>query len=234
MKIEFREDKAIISGYVNAVERYSKPLNVNNKKVLEKIKAGVFTRALKKADNVQVLLNHNKERVLANTNDNTAILSEDNIGLRAEVTVTDKETVEKAKNGKLSGWSFGFYCNADEEGNENGQETRTVTDIDLVEVSILDDTKSPAYTGTSIETREDKQLEFRANTVEEVEELAREQHREIEDLKFELRKREELAEKIVEKLLEKFTITPKEPQHEITRSLEEFEKRLKSLERMTK
>lgn len=233
MKIELREDKAIISGYVNAVERYSKPLNVNNKKVLEKIKAGVFTRALKKADNVQVLLNHNKERVLANTNDNTAILSEDNIGLRAEVTVTDKETVEKAKNGKLSGWSFGFYCNADEVGDENGQETRTVTDIDLVEVSILDDTKSPAYTGTSIETREDKQLEFRANTVEEVEELAREQHRE-EDLKFELQKREELAEKIVEKLLEKFTITPKEPQLETTRSLEEYEKRLKSLERMTK
>ena len=37
MNVEIREDKAIITGYVNAVERLSKPLIIKSKKVREKI-----------------------------------------------------------------------------------------------------------------------------------------------------------------------------------------------------
>ena len=238
MNIEIREDKAIITGYVNAVERLSKPLIIKNKKVREKMQAGVFTRALSKADNVQVLLNHDKNKVLANTDDNTATLNEDNIGLRAEVIVSDAETVQKAKDGKLVGWSFGFYCNAEEIGEENGQETRTVTDLDLIEVSILDNTKSPAYSGTSIETREDKQLEIRLSTIDEINQMAREKHDEIYSASEELHKKVEddaekakielLADIIVNKLMEK--LKPSQPIIE-TKSLDEYEERLKNLER---
>ena len=136
---------------------------------IEKIKAGVFKTALKRNDNVKVLLNHNPDRELANTKDGTAILEEDNIGLRAEVTITDPEVVEKARNNKLVGWSFGFYSNSDEVSHEATIATRTVTDMDLVEVSILDETKSPAYYGTSIETREEgaKPMEIRENVANE-------------------------------------------------------------------
>ena len=237
MNIEIREDKAIITGYVNAVERLSKPLIIKNKKVREKMQAGVFARALSKADNVQVLLNHDKNKVLANTNDNTATLNEDNIGLRAEVIVSDAETVQKAKDGKLVGWSFGFCCNAEERGEENGQETRTVTDLDLIEVSILDNTKSPAYSGTSIETREDKQLEFRESTVDEIEAIARKKHNDIYEASDQLHQKVEdekaqakmelFADIIVKKLLEKVNISPKIE----TKSLDEYEERLKNLER---
>ena len=237
MNIEIREDKAIITGYVNAVERLSKPLIIKNKKVREKMQAGVFARALSKADNVQVLLNHDKNKVLANTNDNTATLNEDNIGSRAEVIVSDAETVQKAKDGKLVGWSFGFCCNAEERGEENGQETRTVTDLDLIEVSILDNTKSPAYSGTSIETREDKQLEFRESTVDEIEAIARKKHNDIYEASDQLHqkvddekaqaKMELFADIIVKKLLEKVNISPKIE----TKSLDEYEERLKNLER---
>ena len=173
MQIEVRNDSVVISGYVNAVERWSKPLRANLRGVMqrfiEKIKAGAFKTALKRNDNVKVLLNHNRDRELANTKDGTAILEEDNIGLRAEVTITDPEVVEKAKNKKLVGWSFGFYSNSDEVAQEATIATRTVTDMDLVEVSILDDTKSPAYYGTSIETRSDDGavMEIRENTEEE-------------------------------------------------------------------
>ena len=157
MKIEVRNDSVVISGYVNAVERWSKPLRGNLRgmmqRFIEKIKAGVFKNALKRNDNVKVLLNHNPDRELASTKDGTAMLEEDNIGLRAEVTITDPEVVEKARNNKLVGWSFGFYSNTDEVAQGETIATRTVTDMDLVEVSILDDTKSPAYYGTSIETR---------------------------------------------------------------------------------
>lgn len=181
MKIEVRNDSVVISGYVNAVERWSKPLRGNLRGVMqrfvEKIKAGTFKTALKRNDNVKVLLNHNHDRELANTKDGTAILEEDNIGLRAEVTITDPEVVEKARNNKLVGWSFGFSSNSDEVSQKETIATRTVTDMDLVEVSILDDTKSPAYYGTSIETRSDDGtvIEIRENTADEplnIDELA--------------------------------------------------------------
>ena len=160
MRVEVREDSVLITGYVNSVERLSKPiretLHGKIRSFVERIRAGVFSKALKRNDNVLVLLNHNYERVLASTKDGSAILAEDNIGLRAEITITDFEVVQKARSGKLSGWSFGFIAKDDEITNEgnNPHDIRTVTDMELLEVSILDDTKAPAYYGTSIESRE--------------------------------------------------------------------------------
>lgn len=173
MHIEIRGDSVVISGYVNAVERYSKPLRANLRgkmqRFIEKIKAGAFETALKRNNNVKVLLNHNKDRELANTLDGTAKLEEDNIGLRAEVTITDAEVVEKAKNHRLVGWSFGFYSNSDDVAHEATIATRTVNDLDLMEVSILDDTRSPAYYGQSIETRSEdgEEMEIRENIADE-------------------------------------------------------------------
>ena len=222
MRIEVREDSVVLTGYVNAVERFSKPINGKLRgkaqRFIEKIKAGVFKTALKRNDNVKVLLNHRDERELANTKDGTAKLEEDNIGLRAEVTVTDAEVVEKAKNNKLVGWSFGFYSNADDVGDDGTMATRTVTDMDLVEVSILDDTKNPAYYGTSIETRceDGKVLECR-QTIEEIEAEAEAKHKAISEIdykaveeqhrKVEAEKKEKeveyFAELVAKKVLEK-------------------------------
>ena len=168
MNVEVRADSVHISGYVNAVERLSKPIYQKMhgivRRFLERIKAGVFRTALKR-NKVLVLLNHNYERVLASTEDGNAILEEDNIGLRADITITDKEVVQKAREGKLSGWSFGFIVNDEETTMEGKDEIRTVTDMELLEVSILDETKSPAYYGTSIESREGgaRMVEIRAD-----------------------------------------------------------------------
>ena len=79
-------------------------------------------------------------------------LYEDNIGLRAIATVTDEQIIEKARNKELCGWSFGFVSEKDswEEG-ESGVQKRSIEELELLEVSILDMT--PAYVATSIETR---------------------------------------------------------------------------------
>ena len=157
MKVEVRNDKIIIDGYVNAVERESKVLYDTRGEFIEKIRAGVFQRALEKADNVKVLLDHEKDRELADTKSGKAKLYEDNIGLRAIVEIDDTEVIEKARNNKLRGWSFGFLCNKeDRKTNEDGIEERVVRDLDLLEVSIIDDRKYPAYIGTSIEMRDDE------------------------------------------------------------------------------
>lgn len=225
MKVEVREDSVFITGYVNAIERYSKPitepLHGRMRTFIERIKAGVFKTALKRNDDVKVLLNHDKTRELATTKDGTAKLEEDNIGLRAEVTITDKEVVEKARNNQLVGWSFGFYGNSDEMGTEGERETRTVTDLDLMEVSILDDTKSPAYYGTSLEARAEgeKYMEYR-ETIEDIENNAMQEHEKVWELTDKLhqeineKKEEEklnlIVEKVVAKVLEKLNGTREE------------------------
>ena len=157
MKVEVRNNKIIIDGYVNAVERESKVLYDTRGEFIEKIRAGVFQKALERADNVRVLLDHEKDRELADTKSGKAKLYEDNIGLRAIVEIDDTEVIEKARNNKLRGWSFGFLCNKeDRKTNEDGIEERVVRDLDLLEVSIIDDKKYPAYIGTSIEMRDDE------------------------------------------------------------------------------
>jgi HK97 family phage prohead protease len=155
--VEVRNNKILIDGYVNAVERESKVLYDTRGQFIEKIRAGVFQRALEKAENVRVLLDHEPDRELADTKSGKARLVEDNIGLRATVEIDDPEVIQKAKENKLRGWSFGFLCNKeDRTTDEDGIEKRTVRDLDLLEVSIIDDRKSPAYLGTSIEVRDDK------------------------------------------------------------------------------
>lgn len=245
MKVEVRNDSVVISGYVNAVERWSKPLRANLRgmmlRFIEKIKAGAFKNALKRNDNVKVLLNHNVDRELANTKDGTAILEEDNIGLRAEVTITDPEVVEKARNHKLVGWSFGFLSNSDDVDESGSIATRTVNDMDLAEVSILDDTKSPAYYGTSLETRNDGDREFEIReTIEEIEaeakakheaiyqqektdyETTEDQHKAIE-LEKEKRKIELFAEMVAEKVIAKLATTTEEKREEETKPEENEE-----------
>lgn len=175
MRIEVRSDKVIIDGYVNAVGRDSRPIRdkATGKRFVEQMVPGVFKRALKHNE-VQLLLNHDETRNLGSTETNLQ-LYEDNIGLRAHAEITDSEVIEKARLKKLRGWSFGFHeLNASEETINENLNRRFVEDLELVEVSIIDERKMPVYPGTSIETRAEgketviaEPLEVRATYVEE-------------------------------------------------------------------
>lgn len=158
MRIEIRNDSVLLDGYVNAVARDSRPIPSPRGKFVEQIKPKAFERALMKAKNVDLLLNHNKGRKLGSTKDGNLELFEDNIGLRAICTITDSEVIEKAKNKQLRGWSFGFYTDKDTWEEKEGIQRRYVEELELTEVSIIDNTRTPAYIATSIETREDKDI----------------------------------------------------------------------------
>lgn len=166
MKINIREDSVEIDGYVNAVERLSKPLNSRIGKFRERIKAGAFQRAIERNDDIHVLLNHDINRDLGSTKQGNLKLHEDNIGLRAKATITDADVVAKAKHGDLVGWSFGFSDRDVDTRDENGMMTRDVKDLDLYEVSILDRSKVPAYDGTIIQARDANGDEVHLNTGE--------------------------------------------------------------------
>jgi HK97 family phage prohead protease len=183
IRIEIRNDSVLLDGYVNAVARDSRQIPSPRGKFVEQIVPKAFERALSKAKNVDLLLNHKKNRKLGSIKDGNLELFEDSIGLRAICTVTDPEIIEKAKKKQLRGWSFGFYKDKDRWEEKDGVQRRFIEELELTEVSIIDNTRTPAYIATSIETREDKEL---------IEEIRGEDFRAItEDSSIKEEKREE-------------------------------------------
>ena len=159
MKIIIRADSIVIEGYVNAVERNSKPLTERGVRFIERIGAGAFKRAIARAKDIRILLNHNWSKDLGGLSDGNLELEEDAIGLKARATITDPEVIEDARKGNLVGWSFGFEDTPEGvtqlRDEETGLPLRKVNDLSLFEVSLLNRKKSPAYVGTLVNVRDD-------------------------------------------------------------------------------
>ena len=161
MEIRIKDDDTVeIDGYVNAIERKSKPLQSRIGRFVERIKKGAFKRAIDRNDDIHILLNHDWTMDLGSTKEGNLSLTEDAIGLRACAKVKDKDVVTKARNGDLVGWSFGFTDRDVDTHDEDGMTTRDVKDLDLYEVSLLDRSKTPAYDGTLVSVRADDAIQY--------------------------------------------------------------------------
>ena len=77
MKINVREDHVEIEGYVNAIERKSKPLMSRIGQFVERICKGAFKSAIMRNDDVHILLNHDWNRDLGSTKHGNLELTED-------------------------------------------------------------------------------------------------------------------------------------------------------------
>lgn len=154
MKIIIRADHVHIEGYVNAVERLSKPITERLGTFRERVCAGTFKKALKRAPDVRILLNHNEARDLGGIKDGNLKLEEDSIGLRAEADVYDQDVIKDAKAGNLVGWSFGFFPIDSRDTSEDGMPIKELHEIDLREVSLLNKSHTPAYDGTLVAVRD--------------------------------------------------------------------------------
>ena len=177
---------AVVSGYVNAVGRDSRPITDVRGKFVEQIEPGAFRASLERSENVDLLLNHDKSRVYASTRDGNLRLTEDSIGLRAEAVLTDAEMIRKARSGEFRGWSFGMYVgdSAMEERAE-GIPRRHVKSLNMFEVSLIDKSRIPCYVGTSVECRaegEDVLAELRYS--EEEPEIIEEERSEPEPVDY--------------------------------------------------
>jgi len=162
MKAEIRADGLHISGYVNVPGRESRPVITPRGKVIEVIEQRAFQRALQKVDNIDLLVDH--ERKIASTKEGNLKVWEDEIGLRAEAIITDKEVIEGAKQGKLKGWSFNMMKVVDEIEERVGKlPLRRVKDFVMTEITLALRTL-PVYSATSIEVRaeEEEEIEVRA------------------------------------------------------------------------
>lgn len=185
MKIEIRNDTAVVSGYVNAVGRDSRPITDVRGKFVEQIEPGAFRASLERSENVDLLLNHDKSKVYASTKDGSLKLTEDSIGLRAEAVLSDAEMIRKARSGEFRGWSFGMYVgdSAMEERAE-GIPRRHVKSLNMFEVSLIDKSRIPCYVGTSVECRSDGEILAELRYSEEEPEIIEEERSDPEPVDY--------------------------------------------------
>ena len=160
MKIEIRADGAHISGYVNVTEKKSRPVITPHGKVVEEIEPRAFEQAISRAGNITVTVDHDNTHVYASTDEGTLKLYEDNIGLHADVLITDETLIELAKKGKIRGWSFGMYNVQDElEQRADTLPLRRIKALDLDHLTLVVK-KVPIYSATSVELRADGEVEI--------------------------------------------------------------------------
>lgn len=154
MDVEIRaldtEDGSIrIGGYAATFNKEATGLNFR-----EVIAPGAFTRTLQTGNPVFLLVNHDMgELPLAATQSGTLQLSEDRIGLRMEADLDPSnpraaEVASALRRGDVNKMSFAFSVAEGGQTREEG--LRTLTDLDLYEVSIV---TLPAYDSTTVGMR---------------------------------------------------------------------------------
>lgn len=154
--IEFKldpvqEDKKL-RGYAAVFNSLSEDLGGFRERILP----GAFKRALSQPNlDILALGFHNPDVVLGRTSAGTLILREDATGLYMEIdipnTTAAADIAENVRLGNLRQMSIGFMINKESFKEERGLVVREISDLDLVEVSIV---TFPAYKATSVNLRE--------------------------------------------------------------------------------
>jgi HK97 family phage major capsid protein/HK97 family phage prohead protease len=149
-----KDDSLTVSGYVNKTGQLSNVLGTS-KKFVEKIAKGVFAQAIKNAQEVDFLAEHDAKKILSSTRNGSLQLRENDQGLYMTATITPtswgKDYYELINSGILQNMSFGFRTIRDSwEALGNGLHERTIEEMELFEVSVV---KNPAYSQSTIAAR---------------------------------------------------------------------------------
>jgi HK97 family phage prohead protease len=128
-------------------------------RMVERVKAGAFTRALEEEQDVRCCFNHNADNVLARTTNGTLQLNQDNKGLSYDADLDARTHIAQdvrcfVDRGDVTGCSFAFtvrkqtWTEVEEDGFTTYQ--REIEDVDLYELGPV---LFPAYEGTSVGAR---------------------------------------------------------------------------------
>ena len=139
------EEGMTFSGYAAVFESDSQPLPFT-----ERIASGAFRGSLRNRNDIKLLWNHDTASVLGSTRAGTLKLTEDDRGLYVEAmlpnTTVGRDARELISRGDVDAMSFGFtVARGGDEWSSDGS-VRTLTKINLHEVSIV---AFPAYTATA-------------------------------------------------------------------------------------
>ncbi|WP_442797347.1 HK97 family phage prohead protease [Pantoea vagans] len=118
----------------------------------EQFAPNAFTESLSAGNDVRALYEHDYTNLLGRTSSGTLQLSQDNTGLRFELTPPDtqlgRDVLTLVERGDLSGMSFGFRALKQEWDFQKTPSLRTITTAELIEITV---TSMPAYPESAVE-----------------------------------------------------------------------------------
>lgn len=152
------EGEGHLSGYAAVFGELSYPIaSMWGEEYFEEIKPGAFARSLaERAHDVLALWSHDFSKPLASRDAGSLELAEDTEGLNFSMAVDQsmswgKDAVVAVRQQLVKKMSFGFQVRGEEWLKKvDGRPVRTLTDIDLFEVSPV---ALAAYSGTEVEAR---------------------------------------------------------------------------------
>ncbi len=120
----------------------------------EMIAPDAVDRTLRDGLDVRALIDHDPSKILGRTKAGTLRLKKDAYGLQATIdppkTQAAKDIMESVRRGDVTGMSFAFCCLAEAWDLSQDPPMRTVTDMEMRDVSIV---TYPAYPQTDIALR---------------------------------------------------------------------------------
>ena len=152
--LNVEDDSLVVEGLVNETEKWSHVLGVR-KKFRERICRGAFAKAIDANPRIDFLCEHDANKLLATTENNSLQLWEDEQGLKMRAIICPtsygKDIYELMKSNIVNHMSFGFRVLSDKwKKLSNGIHERTVEELELLEVSVV---RNPAYPQSAIAAR---------------------------------------------------------------------------------
>lgn len=121
----------------------------------EEVDKRAFNNTLEEGGNVTALYNHDPNKILGSTRNETLKVEVDDVGLR--FTLTPKantsfmnDVKQLVEHGEIRGMSFGFIAKEDEWRSEDGVDVRTLKEVSLKEITL---TPYPAYEASEVAMR---------------------------------------------------------------------------------
>jgi len=133
---------------------------------VEIVLAEALDRTFTEQLDVRALVDHDAAKVIGRTKAGTLTLRKASDGLHVEITPPDttagRDVLESVRRGDVDGMSIGFHVvrpNGDRFETRDGRMTRIVTDLRLIEVSIV---TFPAYGATDATVAQRSLATYRA------------------------------------------------------------------------
>ncbi len=150
LEVRGAHQATVLEGYAAVFNTLSQDLGGFKEIIADK----AFSRSLKAGADVRALVDHDPSKILGRSKSGTLTLREDDHGLKVSIkppdTTVGRDIVESTRRGDVDQMSFAFSVVSDSWETIDGEEVRTITDVDLHDVSIV---SFPAYVNTEIAVR---------------------------------------------------------------------------------
>lgn len=154
LKEDEKDNELIVEGKVNIPGEKSEKLTQDGITFTESVEEGAFAKALESADDIKLLKEHDPKEMLARKKNGSLEIEEKDGEVRFKAKLPDTQFGRDAhrivKDSLYDSMSFGFRALNDKWDMSVNPPHRTITDLELFEISIVAD---PAYSQSSVEAR---------------------------------------------------------------------------------